>query len=205
MNRDTFSAAGRTTNERAAGPPLDEMGDGQLLARLILQQDPAAFDALVRRHGPMVRSVCRRLLRDDHAAEDACQETFLVLLGKAHRIGRPDRLAGWLYGVALRIARHVKAAAARRWVHERRSATDRVADPLDEVARRDLGATVTAEVNVLPEKYRTTLVLFYWDDKTSAEIARQLGCPLGSMSWRLREGRELLRRRLNRLGDSTAR
>src|SRR6516165_158170 len=82
----------------------DEPGDPQLLGHFLRRGDEGAFAAIVRRHGPMVLAVCRRLLPDPHDAEDAFQATFLVLVRKASSLGRPERLGNWLYGVAYRTA-----------------------------------------------------------------------------------------------------
>jgi len=151
----------------------------------------------VQRHRPMVWAACQRYLRDRHAAEDASQATFLVLLRKARLIARPERLAGWLYGVATRLARKAKTAACRRATSERRALPEQAtADPFRDVARQDLRSALAAAMNRLPEQYRAALTLCYLEGKTNNEAARQLGCPAGTMSWRLKKGRDLLRRRL---------
>ena len=77
-------------------------------------RDGDAFEALVARHGPMVLSVCRGILRDPRDAEDAFQATFLVLVKKAATIRGGPALGGWLYQVAHRVAIQANAAAARR-------------------------------------------------------------------------------------------
>ena len=75
----------------------DGVSDSQLLERFIARHDPAAFEALVRRHGPWVLALCRRVLRDEHATEDAFQATFLVLAqgGVYWQTGAARELALW--------------------------------------------------------------------------------------------------------------
>src|SRR5262245_37094343 len=93
--------------------------DGELLEAYVTWQDDAYFEALVRRHGPMVFGLCRRVLRNPHDAEDAFQATFLVLVRKAGSIVPRDMVGNWLYGVAYRTALEAKRAAARRRARER--------------------------------------------------------------------------------------
>src|SRR6266550_6206821 len=78
--------------------------DEQLLTDFLARRSDEAFEALLGRHGPMVLNVCRRILHDAHAAEDVFQATFLVLAGRAGAIRRRASLAGFLHGVAYRLA-----------------------------------------------------------------------------------------------------
>src|ERR1700719_3887998 len=98
----------------ARNSALGQLEDRKLLELFLVNQDPEAFAALVHRHGPMVLSVCRRILLDPHEAEDAFQATFLILLRKARWLRKRELLANWLYGVAYRTALKVRADLARR-------------------------------------------------------------------------------------------
>src|SRR5207248_8233542 len=103
----------------------DGLPDGQLLARFVDQRDESAFELLVRRYGRLVFGVCRRVLADPHAAEDAFQATFLVLVHKARSLDRRRPVADWLYAVAFRLACRARANAARRREKEATAARGR--------------------------------------------------------------------------------
>src|SRR5437762_2365355 len=79
-------------------PECGGLSDGELVERFLLRRDEAAFAALVRRHGPMVLAVCRRLLGHAQDAEDAFQATFLLLVRRAGAIRRRESVGSWLYG-----------------------------------------------------------------------------------------------------------
>jgi RNA polymerase sigma factor (sigma-70 family) len=190
-------------NLASPGAP-DACTDGQLLERYAVGGDPAAFAALVERHGPMVLGVCRRALRDRHDAEDAFQATFLVLIRKARAIEKPGSLGSWLHGVAYRVAGKAKAQAARRRAREPFAARAVAVDGSEDVVWRDLRAVLDAEVDALPERYRAPLVLCYLEGKTNAEAARLLGWPRGTVATRLARARERLRSRLARRGLAPA-
>jgi RNA polymerase sigma factor (sigma-70 family) len=176
--------------------------DGQLLERFVRRREPAAVTALVRRHGPMVWGVCRRVLGNHHDAEDAFQATFLVLVRKAASIR--GNIASWLYGVAHRTALNARASRARRQVRERSLPALPEPAVADEHPWSDLQPLLDHEVNRLPEKYRTVIVLCDLGGKTGREVSRQLGLPQGTVASRLARARAMLARRLARHGLAVA-
>jgi RNA polymerase sigma factor (sigma-70 family) len=175
-------------------------GDRQLLERFARRRDGEAFAALVRRHGPMVLGVCRRVLGDHHAADDAFQLTFLVLARKAGGLSQPDRLAPWLYGVAHRTAAKARARTDRRRKRERPVRDLPAADSGDPLVWRDLRPVLDDIIGRLPPPYRDPFILCYLDGLTNAEAARRLGCPPGTVATRLARARERLRGQLARRG-----
>src|SRR5262245_40031106 len=165
--------------------------DDELLERFAVHREEAAFAALVRRHGPLVLGVCRRVLTDPHAAEDCFQATFLVLARKAGSLQGPQPLGPWLYGVATRTALNERRRARRR-VCERRAAVAEAVTPADGLAWRDLRPKLDEAIAGLPEKYRTPFVLHHLEGLTVAEVAHRLGCPPGTTSARLARAKEQL-------------
>lgn len=188
---------------RLSGSSSEQAGDSQLLERFLAQREEAAFAALVRRHGPMVFGLCRRILHSEQDAEDAFQATFLVLARKAASLLQHRSLGGWLHEVAYHLALRAKDNTLRRRQHEGEVRSMMPSEePATEVARRELRSLLDEELRQLPAKYREPLILCYLEGKTNEQAALQLGWPAGSMSRRLMRGRELLRRRLLRRGVS---
>jgi RNA polymerase sigma factor (sigma-70 family) len=183
------------------GGTIVGLTEAQLLERFLNQRDEIAFEALVSRHGPMVLSVCRRLLNDPADVDDAFQATFLVFVRRAATIRDRRRLGSWLYGVAHRIAGRARQEAARRRSREMGDVETlpdrRHAPPPNE----DL-ALLHEEVRRLPEKYRAVLVLCDLESQSHEDAARQLNWPVGSVKGRLFRARNLLRGRLERRGVS---
>jgi RNA polymerase sigma factor (sigma-70 family) len=145
----------------------------------------------------MVLAVCRRVLGDLQHAEDAFQATFLILARKPEKVRRPEALASFLYGVALRLAR---MARRRKRTEPARSAVIEPTDPrphaLDAMSGRELLAMVDAEVARLPEVYRLPVLLCVLQERSVEEAARILDWSTGSVRGRLARGRQMLRERL---------
>jgi RNA polymerase sigma factor (sigma-70 family) len=173
--------------------------DGQLLGCFVEHRDEAAFAALVRRLGPMVWGVCRRLL-EHHDAEDAFQASWLVLVRKAASIRPREMVSNWLYGVAHQTALQARRTAARKRAKERRVTQMPGPEAVQRDLWPDLQPLLDRELSSLPDKYRTVIILCYLDGKTRKEAARQLGCPEGTIAGRLARAKLMLAKRLARHG-----
>ncbi len=180
------------------------MIDSQLMSRYVGGHDTLAFGDLVARHSPAVLRVCRRFVHDPHAAEDAMQATFLILVQRAPSIQQPDQLDRWLAGVARRVAARARRRELRRsereqrWAETRPEASTEHAKPLQIELRR----TLREELGQLPDADRQPLTLCYIDGLTHEEAARRIGCPVGTIKARLVRARRRLRDRLDRRGVS---
>ena len=181
---------------------LGGLSDGQLLDRFVQRREEAVFEAIVRRHGPVVWGVCRRVLRDHHDAEDAFQTTFVVLARKAASVMIREKLGNWLYGVAYQTAMKARAMRAKRRWREGQvpDMPEPMAVPND--LRDDLAEALDGELSRLPEKYRIPIVLCDLEGRTHKEAAGQLGWPIGTVSSRLSRARSMLAKRLTRRGLS---
>jgi RNA polymerase sigma factor (sigma-70 family) len=177
--------------------------DAELVRRLRAGPDPAGFAAVVRRHGPMVYRVCRRVLRHEADAEDAFQATFLVLARNLRSVRRPTSLAAWIHGVALRTALRARANAAARRRAERQVPPPGSCPP-DDLTWGELRCALDEEPARLPERWRLPLVLCHLEGRTQDEACRQLGWPRITLRRRLDEARAALGRRLTRRGFGPA-
>lgn len=175
--------------------------DRVLLERFVQERDEIAFAALVDRHGPMVLGVCRRVLRNAHDAEDACQAAFLVFVRKAASIRKAHSVASWLHGVAFRAAANLKRKVSRQ---------PECASTIDEVPQKEtwdptwseVRQMLDDEVQRLPPRLQAPVLLCCLEGKTRDEAAEALGWRLSTLRGRLERGRELLRSRLSRRGLS---
>jgi RNA polymerase sigma factor (sigma-70 family) len=175
-------------------------GDGQLLEQYILDGSEEAFAVLVRRHGPMVLGVCRRVLKTVQDAEDAFQATFLLLVRNAPRIVNRESVGSWLHGVAYRTSLKARTAALRRRMVEQRAIVSTTAEDQPDMIWRELRPLLDEAIDRLPEQYRLPVVLCYLEGKTNTEAARLLRWPKGTVATRLARARQQLRNRLTQRG-----
>jgi len=188
---------------RRIARPDDPRPDSELLGEFIARRDAAAFEQIVRRHGPMVLGVCRRVTGNHADADDAFQAAFLVLVHKARAVA-PGRLLGpWLYGVAYRTAMKARSTAARRRTREAPLPDELCAGETGD-DRNELVDRLDREIQRLPERYRAAVVLCELQGLSYREAALRLGLKEGTLAGRLSRARNLLARRLRLRGLDVA-
>ena len=176
------------------------VSDTQLLSRFAADRDEASFAALIARHGPMVMTVCRGVLRDSLDAEDAFQATFLVLARKAGSAWAEGQLGGLAAsgGVPDRRSGECRRRAA---AHARAASSGGGGDgSSQDNSDDDLHPALHEELARLPAKLRVPVVLCYLEGLTHAQAAFQLRCGEATVRRRLAGARDRLRNRLVRRG-----
>jgi RNA polymerase sigma factor (sigma-70 family) len=174
-----------------------EVADSHLVSSFARTGDPEAFAELVRRHGPMVLGVCRKITRHAHDAEDAAQAAFLVFARRAGTID-PAGVASWLFGVAVNTAREARRRTSRR--RETLSAIVPESGRFDPEPDFDTRAAIAEELAKLPHHYRDLVVRCDLEGESQAAVARRSGVPVGTVYSRLAAARTLLAGRLTRRG-----
>ncbi len=191
------------SNLLAVGP-VAVRSDAELVERFLTghgEAAEAAFGALVERHGPAVLAQSRRIVRDDHTAEDVFQAVFLILARRARSVQVDDSLGRWLHGVTRRVA--VRARHQSRREIPPPAAPDRQpTDPALAADRDEIRHLVAVEVANLSSKYREPVRLFHLDGLGQDQVAEALGIPVGTVRSRLSRARNLLRTQLSRRGVS---
>ena len=182
----------------------DPAGDADLLRRFSDGRDTTAFEALMRRHGPMVWAACRQQLPDPADAEDCFQVVFLALARSARSVRSPAALSGWLHGVAVRAAAKLRRSAARRRAREHQAAVSEADRPVPDSAWFDMLSAVHEELDALPGPLRTAFVLCELEGVRPGDAADRLGWKPGTLTGRLTRARQQLLARLVRRGIAPA-
>ena len=203
-DRNAATASLRQIGTLFEAGAIGQLSDRQLLERFLAgrgeTEAEAAFELLVRRHGPMVQGVCRAMLHDHNDVDDAFQASFLVLARRAGAIRERDAVASWLYGVACRVAARARADASRRRSLERHAALKRHESTPAQTELIVATPELFEEVQRLPERYRAPIVLCYLEGQTHEQASGTLCCPVRTLQTRLLRAKARLRSRLIRRG-----
>lgn len=136
--------------------------------------------------------LARALVRDCADAGDLAQDTMEVALAKPPKSAGPIR--PWLAGVARNLARMNYRSDKRRQVRELTAPLTAEAIPVDAAMDQlTLQGHVAEKVRGLSEPYRETVLLRYYEGLSAAEISARIGCPAGTVRWRLKKGMDQLR------------
>jgi len=177
------------------------LADHDLLRRFVLDADESAFVEVVCRHQRLVMGICRRVTGNQSDVEDAFQAVFLALTRRPRSIRRESSLSAWLYTVSLRISQRVARHQSKRTMGTlEQPVLSEETDPLEKIANDQQAVVLHEEIRGLPERYREVLVMAYFADQTSQQIADQLRLTKGTVDGRIRQARNVLRVRLARRG-----
>lgn len=175
-----------------------EVTDAEALCRFRRDRDEEAFALLIKRYGPLVAGVCRRVLGSRPEADDAVQATFWTLARKARSIRQAKTLPAWLHAVAYRTARKALARLGPPPLNP--PAPPAPDDPLADASWREVRQLLDEEVHRLPPRLRLPVLLCYFEDLTRDEAADRLGWSLSTVKRRLDQARGRLKARLVRRG-----
>jgi len=171
-----------------------ELTDGDLIARVLVDDDQHAFGELVRRHQSSVRGLLRQLTRTDIAlADDLAQETFLRAYKNIRSFRGEARFSTWLYRIAYNCFRE---NARRRkelvGINEEQLQSEHDHQMADPALRHDL----MYALSLLPLHERSAVLLCCQNGLSHEEAARVLDIPLGTVKTNVLRGREKLKRTL---------
>ena len=166
------------------------------LVRLAQDQDREAFGLLVEAFEPTVYSITLRRLRDASEARELTQEIFIRAMRKIGQLREPERFAGWLRQIAVRMAinrivRRPKEALVESGTFD--SIRADTVSPVDKVLKTEQAEQVWSGLTRLKELDRDTLVAFYINGQSLAEMSDSFSSPIGTIKRRLHTARNRLR------------
>ena len=165
--------------------------------------DSEAFGTFVRRHQKRIFRLAVHLLRDTAEAEDITQDAFVRAYGALDRFDGRSEPFTWLYRIAVNLS--LNAIRSRKTTRRAAAPDDprieallverrpSMADPGRQAADQEMALALCEGIDQLTETLRTTLVLVAIDGLSHAEVADVLGCPEGTVAWRVHEARKKLR------------
>ena len=167
--------------------------DIDLVARVVAQQDTAAFGELVRRHQSQVRNFLRKLCRDRELADDLAQDSFLHAWEKLHTYAGHGSFIGWLLKVAYTTFLQSKRKSSRY---------DDILEKMGHLAEAG-GSTHTVEsvelsdldrfLAVLTEAERAVMILSYACGLSHREIGDAAEMPIGTVKSIIFRGKQKIR------------
>ena len=172
------------------------------LVRRAQSGDRDAFDALIRETESMVFAVVLRRLRNRSEALEVTQDVFIQMIRKIGQLREPERFAGWLRRVAVRLAINRAVRRPREVLDDNAILGGMRADtlnPFDRVVKSENAAYVRECIEHMQDLDRRTLVAFYFEGRSLQEMSAEFDSPVGTIKRRLHTARNRLRDKLSDL------
>ncbi len=177
--------------------------DRDIIGLLRAGERERAFAQLLERYEGKIFRLCCALLRDRAQAEDVTQESLIRIWKALDRYDERAALSTWIYAISRN--RCLSALERKRTLES--LADGEVAAAVEQVAATDAEPPAAEQsellrelVDLLPERLRRTLLLFYYEGRSTAEVAQMLGCPEGTVKTHLFRARAALAEQLRRRG-----
>jgi len=176
--------------------------DGAAVERFVAG-DRAAFDELFQRHSDYVYHIVNGVLADQDLSRDVTQEVFLQVYRSLPGFRRGSKFATWLYRIAVnRAVDAARAVRRRKWTSftpDLEQRADPSGDPAGRADEQDQSEMVARVMREVPAQYRDALVLRYYREMTTEEMAEVLGCTVTAAKVRLHRARQKFRECYERL------
>lgn len=176
------------------------MFDEKAVVTRILYGDSRAFELLVKQYERLVFYIARRLVKDETALEDICQEVFIKVHKSLARFGFQSKLSTWIaritYLTTINYARKYNRERLADYPEDIENYHFTVESPEKIFTKKEAVAYLEQLIAQLPENYRAALTLYHLNEFSCAEIAEITGVPEGTVKSNLFRARKLLKDKL---------
>lgn len=188
--------------QTAVAPAVSD--DRDIIEQLRAGQRDRAFDQLLERYEGKIFRLCCALLRNRQRAEDAAQESLVRIWKALDRYDGRAALSTWIYAITrnrcLTAIERERSSASRSDGEPAQSIEQLPASEPESEAADERSEQLRELVELLPERLRRVLVLYYFEERSTSEVARMLACPEGTVKTHLFRARAALAEQLRRRG-----
>lgn len=176
----------------------------------VLNGNQDAYTEIVDLYQARLYQVCYRMLGNKHEAEDITQEAFLRAFINLHSFDQKRKFSTWIFRIATNLCidrirkkkpdYHLDAQVPGTDgldMYSQIAASEEL--PVEQLEKMEMQERIQYEINRLPDKYRSVIVLKYMEELPLQEISEILDLPLGTVKTRIHRGREALRKQMSQL------
>ena len=171
--------------------------------------DRAAFEALYNEFSDKIYYFAKRSCGSNDAAQDITSETFITALEHIGELKNEESFIGWLYTIAYsRCVNHIKDSSRTEHFEDNDELEKTVSDsalsepvmlPEDYAANAEIKEKLKAVIDSLPNQQRAAVILYYYEDMSTAQVAKALGTNENNARQKLHKARKTIRKRIEKL------